>query len=784
MVISISVRDIVNFALQSGSIDSRFVSSSRAVQGTKIHQKLQKQSMEENPNYQKEVYLSLEFKFDEFSISVDGRADGVILEDEIIVEEIKSTSSDLAYIDKDYNEMHYAQLKFYCYILCRQKSLHKIRGKLIYYSIVTNEIKAFEEEYTFDYLEEYIFNIVEKYKKMAEFNLNLIKIRDESIQRLSFPFPSYREGQRKMSVAVYNSIKEERDIFIKASTGIGKTISTIFPSIKAIGVGLINKIFYLTSKTITKSVAENTISMLKENGLRIKAISITAKDKICFMDERRCNPEHCIHARDFFDKLKSNIIEIVRSHDIFTREIIENIAHEYEICPFELSLEIAKWCDIIICDYNYVFDTSAALKYLFEENSDKKVLLVDESHNLVPRSREMYSSELRKSDVLKLKKMMTGKAPKLSGILGKINKEMILFRREAEEELVEQSILSGIPDEFKKLLKMFMNEAEGFILKNQGIEGIDEVTDLYFKINKFLNTLSDIDDCYINYIDISDKDVYIKLFCIDPSTRIKSRMNMAESTILFSATLVPMDYYMSLVGADKDCYRMFLKSPFNKENLSINAVSLSTRYKDRDNTIDDICDYIYNVIIKKSGNYIAFFPSYKYMITAYNKFVEKYEDITTIVQKNDMKESEREKFLSEFYNNKCGMIAFCVIGGIFSEGIDLTGDSLIGAIVVGVGLPQVCFERNIIKNYYDKKGVSGYDYSYTYPGMNKVLQSAGRVIRTETDRGILVLIDDRYFTSKYKNIMPEEWSEISFTDSNKMLLDNIESFWNESNDKK
>lgn len=433
----------------------------------------------------------------------------------------------------------------------------------------------------------------------------------------------------------------------------------------------------------------------------------------------------------------------------------------------------------VICDYNYIFDPAAALKTIFEESNDRIALLIDEAHNLVTRAREMYSAELRKSEIFKVKKLLSGKAPKLTGILGKINSELIAFRRELEEDNIEQKVIKEVSKDLKKNLKSFIKEGDEFLVKNQGLESLKDVMELYFNINSFLNILSEIDNSYINYIDISNKDVYIKLFCIDPSKNLRQRMDKVNSSILFSATMTPMNYYISLLGGDDKTYRMFLESPFKQENLEINILPVATRYKQREKTLKEIVNSIHNVIKSKTGNYIVFFPSYSYMNKAYKLFVDIYGDQKIIIQKSEMNEKDKEEFLQYF--NEDEILAFCVMGGLFSEGIDLKGEKLIGTIIVGVGLPQVCFEQEIIKNYYDTKGTNGYDYAYTYPGMNKVMQAVGRVIRTEKDRGMAVLIDDRFLTDKYTELMPLEWRHAQVTKNSDELIKNANIFWSMDN---
>lgn len=775
MIISMSVRDIVNFSLYSGSIDSRYVGKSRALQGTLIHKKIQEKNIKEIKGYEKEVSLSKDFIFDNFTLRVEGRADGVIYDEEVIVEEIKTTNKNLIYVDKDFNELHWAQAKFYAYIICCEKNLKNIKVRLIYYCIVTDGIKEFEEQYSDKELEEYVAKIIADFKQMADYSINWRMLRNTSIDNIEFPFVNYREGQRNLSVAVYNTIKEQKELFIKAPTGIGKTISTIFPAVKAVGQNKIDKIFYLTAKTITRTAAEEAFKLLRDNKLKFKIVTLTAKEKICFNEEVKCNPEECRFACNYYDKLKISLHDILLQYENFNRENIETIARKYEICPFELSLEIAKWCDGIICDYNYIFDPSAALKTIFEDSNDRLTVLIDEAHNLVGRAREMYSGELIKSEILKIKKLLTGKAPKISGILGKINSELISYRRELQEENIEYKVINEVSSELKKNLRLFLKETDDFLVKNQSLDYINDVMELYFNINNFMNVVSEIDDHYINYVDISNKDVYVKLFCIDPSKKLRERMDKIRSTILFSATMLPMTYYISLLGGDDNTYRMFLESPFNKENLSINVLPLSTKYKFRENTLDSVVDAIHDIKDAKKGNYIVFFPSYSYMNKAYKHYIDKYGSENTILQQSDMSEKLKEDFLEYFDENE--ILAFCVMGGLFSEGIDLKGDKLIGTIIIGVGLPQVCLEQELIKDYFNKKSVSGYDYAYTYPGMNKVLQAVGRVIRTEEDEGVAILVDDRFLSMKYKELMPSEWSNMHVVKNCEELINNVDEFW-------
>lgn len=777
--IKISVRNIVEFILRTGSIDNRFMSKTRAQEGIKAHQKLQKQNEKEFSDYQKEVYMKHKFQFDKFNIIIEGRADGIIKDGGIsIIEEIKSTNSNLTIIDEDYNPLHWAQAKFYAYFYLIDNNLDKIDIQLSYYQLSTNEVKSIRKSFSEHELESFVVGVIEKYCLWAEIEAEWKEKRNKSIYEVTFPFKTYRKGQRELAVAAYNTIKQEDTLFVQAPTGIGKTISTIFPAVKALAEGHGDRIFYLTAKTITRTVAEEGFQKLREKGLSCKSITITAKDKICFNKGTACNPEECKYAENYYDKVNEAILDIITNEDSLTRDIIERYAMKHQVCPFEFSLDLTFWCDAIICDYNYAFDPKVYLRRFFEDVSEKYIFLVDEAHNLVERAREMFSAEIDKSKIMECKKIAKGKLPGIHKSLNSLNTFMIELRRRTEEIQADNLVLEENPKEIYPLIRSFLKECDEYLIKGRGTEGYDNILELYFELNSFVNIGEGYDDGYISYVDCSNKKVILKLFCIYPRNKMINSMDRASSRIIFSATLTPLNYFIDILGGNEHSYKLRLASPFNRENMSLNIVKLSTRYKHRENNIKSIVDYIYNFINSKLGNYMVFLPSYSFMMSVYEEFTRKYPYLQTLMQSGEMNEEEREEFLNRFGNNPQNtMVAFCVIGGIFSEGIDLTNDRLIGAVIVGVGLPQLCTERELIRNFFDDTSI-GYDYSYTYPGMNKVLQAAGRVIRTEDDIGAVLLIDDRFATSKYMTLMPKEWiSKYNIIKDPNSLKVQLQEFW-------
>ncbi|WP_425447980.1 ATP-dependent DNA helicase [Dethiothermospora halolimnae] len=773
--IKMSVRNLVEFIMRSGDLDSRFMSASRAVEGTFAHQKVQNSGIE---GYTPEVTLRYNEEYKGFLFSIDGRADGIIeSDDNITIDEIKSTTRPLEIIDEDYNMLHWAQAKSYGYIYCKDNNLDNIDIQLTYFHLDTENIKYITKTFTIEELENFFYGLLDKYLTWAEFTRDRQLDRNNSIKNLKFPFDKYRQGQRELAVASYRTIIESKNLFAQAPTGIGKTISTAFPSIKAIAENETSKIFYLTAKTITRQVAEDTVEIMVDKGLKVKTITITAKDKICFKEESNCNPEYCEYAKGHFDRINDAILDILTNEHIITRDKVEEYALKHRVCPFEYSLDLAIWADFVICDYNYAFNPTVYLRRFFDDNEGDYVFLIDESHNLVDRSREMFSTELNKEDFLNLKRIMKDKDKEITKVLKRLNKFMLDMKKKCGDEY--SYIQKEHPEKICGLLRRLTSEAEDWLIDNEKTEGYQELLDLYFDAMAFLKISEFYDERYVTYVERDRKNVLLKLFCLDPSYLLREAIKRGKSAIFFSATLTPLEYFSNILGGDKKDYKMALASPFDRNNLGlIIADNVSTRYKDREKTYDIIADYLYNMVSSKKGNYIVFFSSYKYMNTVYEIFTDKYNQIDTIIQNKDMTEIEREEFLINFKaNSDTTLLGFAVLGGIFSEGIDLKGKRLIGTVIVGVGLPGLCLERNIIRDYFNEKNNMGYEYSYMYPGMNKVLQAAGRVIRSDDDIGTVLLIDDRFSYTSYKRLFPKHWNYYKRARNIKQLSNYLNNFW-------
>lgn len=780
-VIRISVRNLVEFILREGDIDNRISGSMEKdamLQGGRMHRKIQRRM---GPEYHAEYSLKMRIPCEGYQIQLEGRADGVIIREkdgkpDVIIDEIKGIFRDLHFLEAPVN-VHLAQAKCYAYIYGEQNELDEIGVQMTYCHLDTEEVKRFRQHYSLEELKTWFDGLIEKYRKWAEFQIRWEKERDESIGKIEFPFP-YRKGQYDLAASVYRTILRKKKLFIQAPTGVGKTMSVIFPAVKAVREGLGQKIFYLTAKTITRTVAEQAFRTLKEQGLKFKVVTLTAKEKICLCEETDCNPDACPYAKGHFDRVNDAVFDMITGGRDISRETLEEQARKYRVCPFELSLDVSVWTDAVVCDYNYVFDPNAHLKRFFSESGDNGYLfLIDEAHNLVERGREMYSAVLYKEDILEVRRAVKQMDSRLAKRLEETNRLMLELKRECED----YRVLESVSHLALKLMNL-LTEMERFLEEYREGEKRELVLDLYFQVRDFLNIHDILDENYVIYSELErDGRFKVKLFCVNPAANLQNYLEQGNSTIFFSATLLPIRYYKKLLSVETDDYAVYAESPFPEENrLLIIGRDVSTRYTQRGQIMyRRIAEYIAAVAEARRGNYMAFFPSYRFMEDVYEEFIRRAPGITAVVQSQFMDEKEREQFLERFEaSDSAGLVGFCVMGGIFSEGIDLAADRLIGAVVVGTGLPQVCNDREIVKQYFDSRGMDGFDYSYRYPGMNKVLQSAGRVIRTENDRGIIVLLDDRFCQKRYQELFPREW-KVSRICSVGDIKEEAERFWEE-----
>ena len=868
-IIKISVRNLVEFILREGDIDNRHgrTASPEAMwEGSRIHKRIQKNK---GANYHAEVPLKIELSEEDYTLAIEGRADGIeitcdgerqldfsdnfnhltVEEDmHVTIDEIKGIYMNLDALGEPVG-VHRAQAMCYAYIYALQHDLAEISVQLTYCNLDTIELtktaflgnlKYFRETFSFAELAEWFTRLTDEYKKWADFQFAWQNLRQASIKKLEFPY-AYRKGQKELASDVYRTIARRKNLFIQAPTGVGKTISTVFPAVKAVGEGLGDKIFYLTAKTITGTVAKEAFELLRTRGYQAKIIWLTAKEKLCLCEEMDCNPVHCPYAKGHYDRVNDAVYNLLQKEDVFTREVILEQAREYRVCPFEMSLDTATWADDIIGDYNYVFDPNVYLKRFFAEGTrGNYIFLVDEAHNLVERSREMYSASIYKEDFLAAKKLLKPyqekhdrRAERVIRHLEKCNRILLGYKRECENYVVYENIGTLI-----FALTRLAADLDEYLQKSPDFPEHREVNEFYLNLRNFMNIYELVDEHYVVYSEHEEDGRFkLKFYCVDPSLNLQERIDKGNATIFFSATLLPIQYYKSLLSTRRDKYAVYAQTAFSEEQrLLLFGNDVSSKYTRRGRAeYERIALYIEKTARAKQGNYMVFFPSYRMMQEVYDVFleggetdemrpqeyfpegaenaeiVEHPEDaeiaehpedaeiaehpndaensgnaeprLWCMMQQTGMREAEREAFLQAFSGETSkrrggSLVAFCVLGGIFGEGIDLKKEQLIGAVIVGTGLPQVCLERELLKNYFDSRGQNGFDYAYVYPGMIKVLQAAGRCIRTDDDKGVILLLDNRYSQRRYQSLFPYEWYpnfRVRKSDDVKTLC---EKFWN------
>ncbi len=774
----VSVRNLVEFVLTSGDITpGGFQRRDRAQLGTQGHKRVQRSRPD---GYETEVEIAYRVEGADPPMEVRGRIDGVYTGKEpVIIEEIKTTTLSLDLVSEQHNPLHWAQAQCYAYMYAQKHPLSELSIHLTYYHLDSRKEKTFERHFALAELETFFHDLIIPYIDWHRKVFTRKVKRDQSIWQFDFPYDGYRSGQRDMAVAVYKAIRDKDRLFVQSPTGVGKTIAALFPAVKALGQGLASKIFYLTAKTSGRMAAEKALDDMRTAGLHLKSVTLTAKEKICFCPPVNCDPEVCVFARDYFSKAKSALEEIDQ-HQAFTRPVIEEIAQKYQLCPFEFSLDLALWVNSIICDYNYAFDPRVYLHRFFDVSTEPYIFLVDEAHNLPDRARSMYSAELDKKTALNLQRALKPHLPALAKKLSAINKMMLEIRKTCQAEGRQALVEHEPPEDLLKAIREFSQEAEDWLVLNRVTEFRQELLDFYFLCSNYLRTAEYFDTFYVSYFERQGQaDLKAKLFCLDPAPMLATPLERSQATIFFSATLLPMDYFMQLLTGAADQPKRIFQSPFPLENVSLLIHNgISTKYAQRADSYDAIASAIEAVCSARTGNYLIFFPSYAYLDAVLALLKERLPERQLLVQDRGMTEAARESFLAQFSaGSQETLVGLAVMGSIFGEGIDLVGDRLIGAVVVGVGVPQVCLENDLIKEYFDRQNGSGFAYAYQFPGFNRVLQSTGRVIRSEEDRGIIVLIDERFTHARYRRLFPKHWQGFQVIQNTDQIKDKLARFW-------
>lgn len=802
--VSLSVRGFAEFLCRSGNLDSRRgkIDITAMNEGTRLHQKIQKSK----PDYYKseqpvggEVIGA--FNGEKYVINLDGRADGImefdsiadkmmdenknllLMDENVFIDEIKCMYADVKGFSEP-EKIHLAQAKCYAWFVLEEKSLDSIGVQITYCNIEHQDINYFTFSFTREELFLWITGLADEYAKWLYWEKHHKKDRDKSIRILEVPF-EYRASQKELVKNVYLSILRKKKLYLEAPTGVGKTISTMYPSIKALAEGLAEKIFYSTARTITRTAAEDTCRILGKAGLDMLTVTIIAKEKLCILDKPDCNPVLCERAAGHENRINDAVYDLITHEKDIRRETILAYAEKHRVCPFEFSLDVAIWCDMIICDYNYCFDPDVSLKRFFNDsNTERYILLADESHNLVERAREMYSAELSKNEILKSASLINKENKKLRSELSSLNRKFLDIKKNCSEELNELEYEDNITF-FTKAEKVY--EKLLAYVTDQKTDAPDELIDFFFKLRSFVMTVEAADDNYVYTGKFIGKDFLIKVNCMNPRERMKEYLRYFRSSIFFSATLIPVSYYRNQLSGNEEDYAVYSPSSFDplKRKILI-ATDVSAKYSRRNpEEYARFAEYIRKMVSAKTGNYMVFFPSYKVMEEIVFILSEgearngkfSFGKCDCIVQMSGMDEKAKEEFLENFREKPeksfCG---FGVMGGVFSEGIDLKSDRLIGVAIVGTGLPMVGDEREMFRKYYDESNSSGFEYAYLYPGMNKVLQAGGRVIRTSEDRGVILLLDDRFLQKNYRNLFPREWENVTPTYLEK-IDEELNNFW-------
>lgn len=791
LAVALSVRRLVEFLLRTGSIDSRFTGFDRANEGARIHRRLQRAAAKEHEDYKAEVALRQDYTCDGITYTLEGRADGIFTRDGItVIEEIKSTTLPVPEITETHAPEHWAQGQVYAAIYALQNELPEITVLLTYFQVDEEVVIRFEHTYTAEQLQDIVLGLLHRYAPWAHLAADWQSKSREALRALSFPFTSYRPGQRAMITEVYNICQDGGQLLCQAPTGIGKTMSVLFPALKALGNGVGGPVFYLTARGTTRTAAETALNLLRTGAPRLplRSVTLTAKDKICLCETRECTPEACPYANGYFDRIKDALWDALQdTTGALNAALLQEYARKHTVCPFELGLDLSLWSDVIIGDYNYLFDPVVRLQRFFESRGDY-LFLIDEAHNLPDRARDMHSATLEKSAFYQAKKDLGKGKSSLKTALNKVNTYFIEWRHRCEEAAAKQDARFGQTlfemnrDEvFDRLLNRLCEQLEFWLDDHREASELHaELLQLYFDARDWLRVADTFDDHFVLQITAYGSQVRASMLCLDPSAFLAADFALGRAAVLFSATLTPASYYKDLCGLP-NARAVALRSPFPQSNMALLcAQRVSTRYKDRESSIPLLSGYLAAMVRAKPGNYLAFFPSYAYMEKVYEDFCTRYPELAVCKQESAMDEEQRTAFLDQFVPAPAqSLLGFAVLGGVYGEGVDLTGDRLIGVAVVGPGLPQVSARQEQLRDHFEQTRGCGFDYAYRFPGMNKVLQAAGRLIRTPEDRGVVLLFDNRFITPDYLRLMPPHWSHLRSVYTEQALEAALQAFWQE-----
>lgn len=780
LALTLPIRQLVEFLLQSGSIDSRSSGFDRAQEGARLHRMLQRTAVKAHPDYQAEVSLRQSYTAEGIDYCLEGRADGIFTAEDgsVTIDEIKTTTLPVEQITGEQTPAHWAQGQVYAAIWAAQQKLDRVRVQLTYYQVDEALTLRFDHLYTAAELNGIVNGLLVQYAPWARRAAEWKEQSRASLAKTPFPFASYRPGQRALAGEVYRICTEGGQLLCQAPTGIGKTMSVLFPALKALQNG---PVFYLTARGTTRAAAEQALAKIHcaDPSVKLRSITLTAKDKICLCESRECTPEACPYANGYYDRIKDALWDGLDTHNL-TAASVQELAEKHRVCPFELGLDLSLWCDVVIGDYNYLFDPVVCLRRFFDRKGDY-LFLVDEAHNLPGRAREMHSASLCKSSVWEARKALGKGKSRLKTALSRVNECFVALRHQCEEAGQRVLFAPHFDEELARSLNRLCEPLQQWLEEHRTPDELQHLLlELFFAVRGWLRTADSYDDHFVTQTSVSGSEVTVSLLCLDPSAFLSADFSKGKAAVLFSATLAPAGYYRDLCGLPQS-RAVMLRSPFPTENLALVCANrVSTRYKDRAESLEPTAGLLAALVGARAGNYLAFFPSYAYLQQVWEVFNARYPSIPTLRQETSMDEDARAAFLAHFNAPppKGGtLLGFAVLGGVFGEGVDLAGDKLIGAAIIGPGLPQVNARQEQLRDYFEQSRGAGFDYAYRFPGMNKVLQAAGRVIRTPEDRGVVLLIDERFLFSDYRKLMPPHWQHLTPVPDAAALSRALAAFW-------
>lgn len=746
MSLRVAVRELCEFTAKEGDLDLRFTPSPTAAEGMAGHATV---VARRGPDYVSELPLIGEFE----GLTVSGRADGFDPEFRLL-EEIKTHRGDISRIPANHRLLHWAQVKVYGWLLCQELGFEELDLAVVYFNVITQQETVFRERHSAESLGEFFALHCRRYIDWARQEQAHQQARNQALENLSFPYGEFRHGQRQLAEAVYRAARDGHYLLAQATTGIGKTLGTLFPQLKAMPGQQLDRLFFLSAKTPGRRLALDALQRLREADTPLRVLEHVARDKACEHPSKACHGDSCPLAKGFYDRLPAARSAALKERWL-DQQAVRNIAIAHGVCPYYLSQELCRWSDVVVCDYNYYFDLGALLHSLTLINQWRVCLLVDEAHNLVERGRGMYSAEL---DQARFKAMCRDAPKRLKSVLERVDRHWDQLHREQEVPyqvypLAPDLLLAALGKAVSAITDLLTDQPEG-----NGGELLSFYLDamLFCRLAESFGPHSLFD---INRDEAGNGRSYSTL-CIRnilPAPFLGPRFEDAHSATLFSATLSPSHYYLDLLGLPEETQCLDVASPFSAEQLHVQVVrNLSTRYQHRDASLAPICQLMARQYAERPGNYLAFFSSYQYLEQVLQELRRDHPQIPVWTQSRQMDEAARQGFIERFQIGGRG-IGFAVLGGVFGEGVDLPGERLIGAFVATLGLAQLNPINEEIRQRMDSLFGNGYDYTYLYPGLQKVVQAAGRVIRTPEDQGVLYLIDDRFARPEVRRLLPTWW---------------------------